>query len=53
VTKDQSTREFRYQTAKHLINLMFKNEILDEKEYTKINTKLLEKYSPIIGRLTC
>ena len=53
LTKEQSDREFRYQTVKHLAKLMLKNKILDEKEYEKIDTKLLEKYSPIIGRLSC
>jgi len=52
MTKDQIDREFSYQTAKHLINLMLKNEIIDEEEYTKIDTKLLEKHRPLIGKLT-
>jgi translation initiation factor 2 alpha subunit (eIF-2alpha) len=51
MTKEQINCEFRYQTAKYLINQMVKNEILTEKEYTKINNKLVEKYGSIFGRL--
>ncbi|GHV24216.1 hypothetical protein FACS189465_1060 [Clostridia bacterium] len=51
MTKDQFEREKNYQTARYLIRKLLKNDFLTEKEYAKIDTKLLEKYRPIFGRL--
>ena len=53
VTKEQIDREFKYQTAKHLINLMLKSEIINESDYVRFNTKLLKKFNPLIGKLAC
>ena len=53
MTKEQADREFKYQTTKYLMNLMLKNEVINEKDFKKINVKLLEKFKPILGRLSC
>jgi len=52
MTNEQADREFKYQTAKYLMNLMLKNEVISEKEYKTVNVKLLDKFKPILGRLS-
>jgi len=44
-------REKLYQTNIAIIRTMVKNGLITEDEYCQIDTMLLEKYQPLLGRL--
>jgi hypothetical protein len=44
-------REKLYQTNIAIVRTMKKNGLITEDEFCKIDTMLLEKYQPLLGRL--
>lgn len=51
LTKEQFEREKNYQVSLLVAKNMLEENIIDHKEYQKINKALVKKYNPIIGGL--
>jgi hypothetical protein len=51
VNEDQFEREKLYQASMNMFQAMLKDGIITEEQYTIIDTKMREKYQPIIGTL--
>lgn len=51
MTKEQFEREKNYQVSRSIVSSWLKKGIITEKEYKKIDTKLVAKFQPIIGTL--
>ena len=51
MTKEQFEREKNYQVSRSIVSSWLKKGIITEKEYKKIDTKLVAKFRPIIGTL--
>ena len=51
MTKEQFEREKNYQTSRAIVKVMLDKGLVTEKEYKKIDTKLVAKFQPIIGTL--
>lgn len=52
-----STEQFKsekdYRVALIIAKSMLKSRIIDERDYRKINTILINKYRPLLGSLCC
>ena len=48
---DQFQREALYQATMSMFQAMLRSRLITEEQYTVIDTKMKEKYSPIIGTL--
>ena len=51
MTKEQFEREKNYQTSRSVVKSMLNNGVITEKEYKKIDTKLVGRYRPLIGSI--
>lgn len=51
MTEEQFDREKRYQASMNMFRTMLKNGLITEEQYAIIDTKMLEKYRPLLG--TC
>lgn len=51
MTDDQFQREALYQATMSMFRAMLRSRLITEEQYTVIDTKMKEKYSPIIGTL--
>ena len=51
MTEEQFDREKRYQASMNMFQAMLKDGIITEEQYAIIDTKMREKYQPIIGTL--
>ena len=51
MTEEQFDREKRYQASMNMFQAMLKDGTITEEQYTIIDTKMREKYQPIIGTL--
>lgn len=49
VTEEQFDREKRYQASMNMFRTMLKNGLITEEQYAIIDTKMLEKYRPLLG----
>ena len=44
-------RETSYQVTMNLFRQLLKQGVIDKEEYNKIDTKMIEKYRPVFGKL--
>lgn len=51
MNEDQFEREKLYQASMNMFQAMLKDGIITEEQYAIIDTKMREKYQPIIGTL--
>ena len=51
MTDDQFRREALYQATMNMFQSMLRSRLMTEGQYAVIDTKVKEKYSPIIGTL--
>ena len=51
MTKEQFEREKNYCVALSVAKAMLARGLINEKDYAKINTKLIAKYRPVFGGL--
>ena len=51
MTEEQFEREMLYQASMNLFKSMLENGIITEEQYAIIDTKMLEKYRPLLGTL--
>lgn len=51
MNEDQFEREKLYQASMNMFQAMLKDGLITEEQYAIIDTKMSEKYSPIIGTL--
>ena len=51
MTEEQFEREKMYQASMNLFKSMREKGIITEDQYTIIDTKMLEKYRPLLGTL--
>ena len=51
MTKEQFQREKNYQASRTIVKSMLNNGLITEKEYKKIDTKLVAKYRPVMGSI--
>jgi hypothetical protein len=51
MNEDQFEREKLYQASMNMFQAMLKDGIITEEQYAIIDTKMKEKYQPIIGTL--
>lgn len=51
VTEEQFDREKRYQASMNMFRTMLKNGLITEEQYAIIDTKMLQKYQPLLGTL--
>ena len=51
VTEDQFEREKLYQATMNMFRSMLKNGLINEEQYAIIDTKMLQKYQPLLGTL--
>lgn len=51
MTPEQFEAEKEYQSRMSIIRSILKLGLITKSEYNKINTKFLEKYSPIFGSI--
>lgn len=51
MTEEQFDREKRYQASMNMFQTMLKNGLITEEQYAIIDTKMLEKYRPLLGTL--
>ena len=51
MNKTEGMREARYQAAMHMARQLLKKGVIDEDDYAKFDTKMSEKYRPILGSL--
>lgn len=49
--KEQLNKEKLYQTTMSIARRMLKNDLISKEEYAVIDTKMQEKYHPILGTL--
>ena len=51
MNEDQFEREKLYQATMNMFRSMLKKGLITEKQYAIIDTKMLEKYRPLLGTL--
>lgn len=51
MTEEQFEREMLYQASMNLFKSMLENGLITEEQYAIIDTKMLEKYRPLLGTL--
>lgn len=51
MNEDQFEREKLYQAAMNMFQGMLKEGIITEEQYAVIDTRMLEKYKPLLGTL--
>ncbi len=51
MSKEDGIREAKYQAAMHMARNLLKHGVIDEEDYRKFDTKMTEKYHPILGSL--
>ena len=51
MTKEQFQREKNYQASRAVVKSMLNNGVITEKEYKKIDTKLVGRYRPLFGSI--
>ena len=51
MTEEQFDREKRYQASMSMFRTMLKNGLITEEQYAIIDTKMLQKYQPLLGTL--
>ena len=51
MNEDQFEREKLYQASMNMFQAMLKDGIITEEQYAIIDTKMLEKYRPLLGTL--
>ena len=51
MTKEQFEREKNYRVALSITKVMLARGLINERDYAKINTKLIVKYRPVFGGL--
>ena len=51
MTEEQFEREKLYQATMNVFDGMLKKGLITEEQYAIINTKMLEKYRPLLGTL--
>ena len=51
MSKEQMVREKLYQTTMSIARRMLRNSLISKEEYAVIDTKMKEKYHPILGTL--
>lgn len=51
MTTEQFQREMKYQASMDLFKSMLNNHLLTEEQFNVIDTKMREKYMPILGTL--
>lgn len=51
VTEDQFEREKLYQATMNMFRSMLKKGLITEEQYSIIDTKMLQKYQPLLGTL--
>ena len=51
MTEEQFEREKLYQASMNLFKIMLEKGLITEEQYAIIDTKMLEKYRPLLGTL--
>ena len=51
MNEDQFEREKLYQATMNMFRSMLKNGLINEEQYAIIDTKMLQKYQPLLGTL--
>ena len=51
MNEDQFEREKLYQATMNMFRSMLKKGLIDEEQYAIIDTKMLQKYQPLLGTL--
>jgi uncharacterized membrane protein len=51
MTKEQFEREKNYRVALSVAKTMLARGLINEKDYAKINAKLIKNYNPVLGGL--
>lgn len=51
MNEDQFEREKLYQATMNMFRSMLKKGLITEEQYTIIDTKMLQKYQPLLGTL--
>lgn len=51
MNEDQFEREKLYQTTMNMFRSMLKKGLITEEQYAIIDTKMLQKYQPLLGTL--
>ena len=51
MNEDQFEREKLYQATMNMFRSMLKNGLITEEQYAIIDTKMLQKYQPLLGTL--
>lgn len=51
MNEDQFEREKLYQATMNMFRSILKKGLITEEQYTIINTKMLQKYQPLLGTL--
>lgn len=51
MNEDQFEREKLYQATMNMFRSMLKKGLITEEQYAIINTKMLQKYQPLLGTL--
>jgi hypothetical protein len=51
MNEDQFEREKLYQATMSMFRTMLKNGLITEEQYAVIDTKMLQKYRPLLGTL--
>ena len=51
MTEEQFEREKLYQASMNLFKAMLEKDLITEEQYAIIDTKMLEKYRPLLGTL--
>ena len=51
MNEDQFEREKLYQATMNMFRSMLKRGLITEEQYTIIDTKMLQKYQPLLGTL--
>jgi len=51
MNSDDFNREYLYQVSVAIVRLMFKNHLITEEDFCRIDAGLIEKYNPLLGSL--
>jgi hypothetical protein len=51
MTQEQFKREKNYRVSLAIAKVMLSRKLINEKEYSKIDTMLITKYKPVFGGL--
>lgn len=51
MNEEQFDRELRYQASMNFFTAMLEKSLISKEQYDVIDTKMLEKYQPLLGTL--